>query len=328
MQGDLEDGTWLSLAQINDNESHYATAEIAWLAAKNKAQDVPAFTFAMRGLASNLFQQGKLDEAEKAMQLAVESSLGDTVEGTRLVNTIPAYARPADAAATHAFWLAQANRKDCPFIVEHFDRALTLITEASRNLPIGRFDFGAQNQIVGARAGLSSFRKAREACEPSSVALQTEDTCYLVANLLDNAAAGFGIYKGYFDQRKNENWSRVRLPETDFCAIDSRFTFYCIWPESDEADTKMRSEMVVRALLACKNLGIPSITEYNDESNARTLRTLYLKFADRTYLKLKRSFQKPNEKQSTGRWDLTLEIDAQVRSFIAKLSRRRTQLMV
>lgn len=56
VQGDINDGTWLALAQINDNEGHFATAEIAWLAAKNKAQDVPAYTFAMRGLASNLFR--------------------------------------------------------------------------------------------------------------------------------------------------------------------------------------------------------------------------------------------------------------------------------
>ena len=202
--------------------------------------------------------------------------------------------RPADAAATHAFWLAEANRKECPFIVEHFDRALTLIAEASRNLPIGKFDFGARSQIVGTRVTLSFFQKAREACEPSSVALQTEDTCYLVANLLDNAAAGFGIYKGYFDQRKEENWSRVRLPETDFCAIDSRFTFYCIWPESDEAGTKVRSENVVRTLSACRNLGEPAITVDDYESTARTLRTLYLKFADRTsYLKIKDRFGNP-----------------------------------
>lgn len=193
-----------------------------------------------------------MDEAEKIMQLAVDSSLSDTVKGTSLVNAIPPYARPADAAATHAFWLAQATIKECPFIVEHFDSALALIAEASRNIPpIGDY-FGAQNQIVFVRASLSPFRKAREACEPSSVALQTEDNCYLIANILDNAPAGFGIYKGYFDKRKAENWSRVRFPETEFCRIDSSFTFYCIWPESDDAGIKLQSEEVVRALSVCK----------------------------------------------------------------------------
>ena len=164
------------------------------------------------------------------------------------------------------------------------------------------------------REALSRFRKAREACEPNSVALQTEDNCYLVANILDNAPAGFGVYRGTFEQSKTkaEYWSRIRLPEADVCRIDSKLTFYCIWPESDDAGTEVRSEEIVGALSACKNLGNPTITEAKYETPARRWWTLYVKFADRTNIMIIRSFWKPNEKQPTAKWELSLEIDAQV----------------
>jgi len=322
VENDVGDGTWLALGQINDNEGLFASGQIAWAAAKNHTNESRLYTFAMRGLAGNLAAQGgKRDQAEDAFTAAIDSSLEDTVNETKiikeipkretkLINAIPRYERPIEAAATHAFWLGKGNVNECSFVTKHFDAALTLLAEASHNVPIG--DYSAQNQLVYVRSALSPFRKARQACTPTNGGLEIDDYCNLIANILDNAPFGFQVYKGYLDQTKKENWSRVGLSDTEFCAIDSRSIFYCVWPESDEGGTKLLTKRVVNALSACKNLGVTSVTESNQESPGRSLQTISMKSPGRPSMVINRLLIKPNEQQAMGRWELSLEIRAQI----------------
>jgi hypothetical protein len=300
----IDDGTWLALAQINDNENNLDAAEMSWSTAANNTQDIAVYLFAMRGLASTQLRRGKKAEAQVTIKLALDAASDNAVKGSNK-NPMPDHYRRVEAAAVHAYWLTQIQTNECSTFVPHYDAALASIAEASNiRQP---YDFAFQNQLLFVRSTLSYLRTARAACPPSNVAAESEEACNLVANILDNAQTGFAAYKGPADGSGFR--SRLGFPDAEVCKIDSRFTFYCIFPERNQAGTEARHDKVVKFLSACKNLGVSIVGDEARETTRRSIRRTNIKSLDRPDSHVDVSFWNPGEGSPTGRWETTFEVE-------------------
>jgi hypothetical protein len=310
VQGRIEDGVRLAVAEINDSEFNFTTAEKAWLLAVEKTQDISVYLYGMRNLAKNqLLQHKTRGESDRRYQQALDAALHDRtkrMKGTAIINGLLPDARSAQAALTHAYWLEESGSRDCLFVVPHYDEALRFIAAASQTS-----DLIIQTQIVGTRTLLGHFRKIRGACMPPSAALESADYCRLVANILRNAAARFGIYKGAHDKAKAEFASRIVLPDAKRCGINSNSVFYCTWMESDEGGTRAHSEKLVDVLSSASCLGAPVRTEVRAEPAAESMPTINLDFPERGNIKIKRRSFRSTESSPVPYWDINLEIDAQ-----------------
>jgi tetratricopeptide (TPR) repeat protein len=177
VQGDIDAQTWLAVAQINDSENNFSAAEAAWSTAIRETDDIYVYLYATRNLASNLLRQGRADDASRKYQLAIDATFSNIVKGTAVVNSTPSHARYSQAALTHAYWLHEFRREDCPIVVPHFDSAVDFIANASRS---GRMaDLRSQEAIVAAKELLSPFREARKACGgPHVTAAENSPTAF------------------------------------------------------------------------------------------------------------------------------------------------------
>jgi hypothetical protein len=228
---ELDDGTWLALAQINLFSYNFDASKIAWNAVLDNSSDLGQYMFASRGLASVQLQQDDNNGAEKILNNAIETVMAERFKG--VPNSFPVYIRNIEAAVTHAFWLSKAQTKQCEFISFHFDKSLDLMTKTySTANPV---DPGYQNHLLWIRPVLSNFRKQRESCPPDVKAeLIDADQCDAIADIADNARTGFAIFRGAATNSGKDNsdvWARAFLPESDGCFVDSNYKFYCKWPE-------------------------------------------------------------------------------------------------
>jgi hypothetical protein len=140
VKASIDDRTWQAVAQINDGEGNIKAAERAWLIAIENTKDISVYLYANRNLASNQLRQGRgrEEDANRSYQSALDAALSKQVEGTTIVNEMPQYAKSSEAALTHAYWLDQFNRKDCSFVVSHFDSALEFVADVSHYERTGR----------------------------------------------------------------------------------------------------------------------------------------------------------------------------------------------
>ena len=84
VQGEVDAGTWLGLAQINQYESNWKASTTAWNAAIQTTDEDYVYAFALRGLATVQVLQGKLDDANNSMDLAFRSETTDETQFKRL----------------------------------------------------------------------------------------------------------------------------------------------------------------------------------------------------------------------------------------------------
>ena len=298
LQSDIDDGTRLAIAQINDSQDDNArNAEAAWRAAIENTTKISVYLYAMRNLAANQQRQDKKVDAEITYKSALDAALSNSVRGTAIVNDLLPDARNSQAALTHAYWLDQFDRKDCGFAQPHFDAGLKLISDTAKTGPAT--DLLSQDRIIEARRLLYRFRTTRESCPPSSEALESADDCDLIANILDNAPAYFNIYQGV------QSRSRISFRGPEFCGINSQSTFYCTWPESDEDRTRMQVDKLVGELLQCKNLGDPKVRDVTVGKS----QTKNLDLPDRATIRIKRQ---PKTAGDDKLWSVSLEIDPKV----------------
>ena len=311
VRSDVDEGIWLSLAQINDAENNLTTAEMAWNTAIRNITEARLYSFAVRGLAANQIRQGKLEEGNKKFQAAVDASLSDTIKEAGIKNPLPKPYRLVDAAATHIYWLGQLNSTECSIIVPHFDRALELVGQAERSG--GLQDLVLRNQIVTIRSNLYALLKIRQACSAPNASIGTlNDICFRVANIVDAAPAGFAIFKAS-DLGDGEFRSRVDFPESERCTIDYSFNsssqFSCVWPENTESAVDARVDKLVKTLLACSNLA--PVNKVNDqlETTSRSIKIIKLLPEKRAGISIKKIFWKSSNRRPNGRWQMELEVE-------------------
>jgi hypothetical protein len=156
----IDEGTWLALAQMNDNENNLRASQAAWNEAANKTQDITTYLFATRGLGANLLRQGDGNGAVKAFNRATDTAMSDKFKGAE--NSLPPAYRNVEAASTQAFWLSLIQTTDCAFISDHFDKALKYIADSHRTA--NSADPTYENELLTTRQFISYFRKARESC--------------------------------------------------------------------------------------------------------------------------------------------------------------------
>jgi hypothetical protein len=90
LQGDIDDGTRLAVAQINDSEDdNLKNAETTWLTAIQDTKDISVYMYAMRSLASNQLRQNRKVDAEQSYQSALDAALSGRLTST-IVSSIVA----------------------------------------------------------------------------------------------------------------------------------------------------------------------------------------------------------------------------------------------
>jgi hypothetical protein len=310
VEGIVDGGTWLAIAQINESEhDNLKIAETAWLTATENTKDIHLYLYAKRNLASNQFRQGKTDEAGQSYQAALDvAQNGKVTRGNgkiRILGTMPPVARYSQVALTHAYWLVQFGRYNCPFVTLHFDSSLRAMADASRGALVT--DVASDERILATRVLLRGFQKAREACAPPPVGIQLEDDCYLFADILDNASTGFRIYQGTSDKGKSEYRSRIPFSGTEYCGISSTKTFYCTWPESDTNGAESRFNRLAEILVACKSIGLstPLVSVKGQPQE------ISLPFVNRADVKIRKV--EANPMVNDGRWKFSFSIEPNIR---------------
>jgi hypothetical protein len=302
----IDEGTWLALALINDNENNFAAAKTAWKAAADNTFDATMYQFAMRGLAANLRRQRDIAESDKQFAATIQAALADKFKGGP--NPLPHYYAATEAASTEAFWLSLVQSPDCSFIAKHFDAALDYIADAYQTaLPT---DYGYQNELLQTRGYLASFRAVRQRCSPEFGERISKDDCYAIADLVDNAPLGFSIYRGArtnSDPAVEEVYSRYYLPEATRCTIDAKFNLYCSWGENEETDTAERADRITKDLLACTNFTEMKALETNRSTSTRTTHISKLVSANRKAITIIRTLYKATDKRSS-EWQVDVEI--------------------
>jgi hypothetical protein len=303
----IDEGTWLALAQINDNENNIDASQIAWAAAAENTKELAIYIFGMRGLAANRIKQGDSAGAEKAFTAAITASLADKFKDAP--NKFPVYYRNLEAGATQAYWLSSNQTADCAFISEHFDIALTYLAEANRTqVPT---DYNYLTELVGTRAALNYMRKARENCPPINAELFAQDECNAIADVADNARYGFPIYRGVAvtpSEADSDSWSLYYLVDVERCVITKSSNFHCSWPEQDETGTAERMKTTVDRLMACKNFANMKKSVSTRENSSRISQVMTLSSDNKASIRVLRSYWKPSPTREE-EWAVTLQID-------------------
>ena len=306
VQDDIDDGTWLALAQINDAENNFDIAEMAWRAAAKNTRQPYVYTFAMRGLFANLLRQNKLEQAQAAIKTALDAAVADKIAGTSIVNNLPSHVRLIEKAASHVFLVSLMPDADCSIVASNYDAAISSLSDASGvRVP---FDLSFQIQVLYVRSLLNVLKAARAKCPPASSALLQQDFCSLLTNLMDNSLNGFTVHKGAPEDKGFR--PRIPLPDTEYCSIDQNGVFNCKYPEADEASSKERFETLGGILATCSSLQI-SPPAPRRESPTRWVETTTARLPNGTSVNVERSFWKPTEKGPQGSWNLSLEIRMQ-----------------
>jgi hypothetical protein len=306
IQRDIDEGTWLALAQINQNESNWKTSTAAWNAAVQSTNEDYVYAFALRGLATVQVLQGKLDEADHTMELAFKSEASNDVQVKGISNRMSAAYRSADAAATQGYYLNLFRRWDCPFISQHFDSARAMAAQAREQ---GVPDPALVNQLLGVKLGLERFRQRRASCEPVDEAFElSNDTCYLLDLILDSAPIGYGPLRGPVDKNLQSSPLVLSLPQSNGCSTDSASLLTCGWPETDESGTKQRTESLIQTISNCRNLAPLTKSENHSNSSTLTADVTTLHPTGRPDVSIVRWFEKPTSSLPSGRWNMMLNI--------------------
>jgi len=303
----IDEGTWLALAQINDNENNLAASETAWNAATEATNDIAVYLFGMRGLAANKLRQGDIAGAQTAFENTIGAALKDTFKGGR--NNYPPEYRHVEVAATEAFRLTSARAPDCAFIAEHFDKSLRHIAEAHATANLS--DMGYLSMLLATRAGLSFLRSARLNCAPVvDKDLLAADDCFGIDEVIGNAPFAFIGFRGAPEKAGDADtdfFSLYYLSGADSCLVTSSSTFRCTWPEIDESDSDARANELVNNLTACKNLAGMTKTTFARENSSRTMQSTSLRLENRATIRITRSHWK-NKDGSPAEWGVSLEV--------------------
>lgn len=303
---DIDEGTWLALAQINDNENNLAASQIAWTAATEVTHDISIYLFGMRGLASNRLRQGDLAGANAAFDGVIKAALADTFKSAP--NSYTREYRYVEAAATEGFWLTTMKAPDCAFISSHFDNVLRNIAEL--HTTANPADPGYLSELVGTRVNLNYFRRARLACGTVNEEILSADDCFAIGEVASNAPYGFFNYRGNPlkpGDADSDLYSLYYAPDAESCLITSSSNFYCSWPESDEAGTSARANGLVDKLTACKNLSGVKKTTFGRETASRSWQTTSFALGTGATIRVVRTQWKAKDGSTTD-WSVALEI--------------------
>jgi hypothetical protein len=302
----LDEGTWLALAQINDNENNFAASQIAWKSATEATNDISVYLFGMRGLAANRLRQGDIPGANIIFGNTISAALADTFKG-RPNSYSPEY-RHVEAAATEAYWVSSAKAPDCAFIAEHFDNSLRQIAEAHATANLS--DMGYLSMLLGTRGFLNFLRRARLSCAPVDKDLLAADDCFGVGEVIGNAPFGFIGFRGAPEKAGDADTnflSLYYLPYATNCLVTASSAFLCDWPEKEEADTDSRATGLVNNLLACKNFTGIAKTVSAAESSSRTKQLTSLHLESGATIRITRSHWK-NKDGSPAEWGVSLDV--------------------
>lgn len=308
VRGELDDGTWQALAQINDAERNFRAAEQAWLTSIEQTRDMAIYLFGLRGLALNQIQQGKRRDGDIGFQKAIDEVRSDATSRMTIVNNFPGINRDMFESETHGIWIASVPVRDCAFLVPHFDRALALLTAVDN---ASNVNAAVHGQIIMQRASLDFYRKERAACPQRSDSLPIADEfCALSENLIFSASTGFSAYRGKAESDGSSFESRIDYAD-GYCNIDVAAKFHCDWPENNEVAVNRRKEVFLKMLSSCLNLGARA-SPYVQSRDGRysASETTSIMFPKKAEIAVRRLFRKPSSSSQEGRWSIGVDIIA------------------
>jgi hypothetical protein len=261
----LDDGIWLALAQINDNERNFSAAEFAWSSAADHTKDISVYLFGMRGLATNQSYQGKIDSVNQTLNAATKQISSTTIKGGRFINMLTPAQKDIELAGLHATQLFLTKSNDCNYLVPHFDEATSLLVSAYKK---GEMEYVPyENLVIAIRQYLAVYKKRRLECAPSFENLRLTDDCMVLAEILDAAPSGFAVLRGGASQNPNEVFSRLAALDAEACLVTSAYQFYCKWPEHGEVESKKRSDQLLERVLKCESLGKATVSRSQSDNS-------------------------------------------------------------
>lgn len=159
VQDYMDDGIWMSIGQINEDEMLYTNAEDAWLQALKTTPDLHTYLFILRSLAENENKLHKINSSTRRLEDALTAASGAGTEGRKINNDLSPTLKAAEIANIHLAWVL-LSPNDCKILTSHYDAAADAIAEAEK----AGEDPTAAATVEGDKAEIERYREARSKC--------------------------------------------------------------------------------------------------------------------------------------------------------------------
>jgi len=152
----IDNGIWMSLAQMNMFEGNWAAAEDAWISALANEPDIGERIFILRNVAKNEAFLQRMPEAEQRLDLALKltAESGDVLGPQE---------KASETVAIHGTWLELHPKAACVEWNSHLNQATKLIDEifrgVSANIP------EVQKDRTSLKDSLDEFTASRGDCK-------------------------------------------------------------------------------------------------------------------------------------------------------------------
>lgn len=151
----IDNGIWMSLAQMNMFEGNFPVAEDAWISALDNATDLGEQIFILRNLAKNEAFLRRTSDADKALDRALKliAESGDMLGPQE---------KASETVAIHGTWLELHPTAQCPEWTGHLNQATKEVGEVFRGVPANIPE--AQTDRKSLIATLDDFKASRPEC--------------------------------------------------------------------------------------------------------------------------------------------------------------------